>query len=91
LKLWPVRLNLVLLGVLLQISLNYAERAGLTNPESAAEIRAASRRRIIIYQMLYAVSLLLGMINTYAGIAFLVLLQLSSAADTPTRLAPTTE
>jgi hypothetical protein len=41
--------------------------------------------------MLYAVSLLLGMINTYAGIAFLVLLQLSSAADTPTRLAPTTE
>jgi hypothetical protein len=90
LKLWPVRLNLVLLGVLLQISLNYAERAGLTNPESAAEIGAASRRRII-YQMLYAVSLLLGMINTYAGIAFLVLLQLNSAADTPTRLVLTTE
>jgi len=41
--------------------------------------------------MLYAVSLLLGMINTYAGIAFLVLLQLSSAADTPTRLVLTTE
>jgi hypothetical protein len=41
--------------------------------------------------MLYAVSLLLGMINTYAGIAFLVLLQLNSAADTPTRLVLTTE
>ena len=52
---------------------------GLLNAHSTPEMRAASRRRIVVYQALYALGLLLGVITPYAGIAFLVLLQLNSA------------
>ena len=40
---------------------------------------AAGRRRIVVYQALYAVCLLVGVVSTYAGITLLVLLQLNSA------------
>ena len=72
-------LNLLLLGVVLFASLGYAERSGLMKDDTTAEMPAASRRRILVYQALYAVCLLVGVVSTYAGIALLVLLQLNSA------------
>ena len=43
-----------LLGALLLASLRYAERAGLLNAHGTPEMRAASRRRIVVYQALHA-------------------------------------
>ncbi len=70
-------LNL-LLGVMLFMGWRYAQRAGLLKEEVTAEICAASERRIIIYQSLYALGALLCVINTYVSILFLVLVQLNS-------------
>ena len=44
-----------------------------------AEVLAAGERRIVVYQALSAVCLLVGLVSTYTGIALLVLLQLNSA------------
>jgi hypothetical protein len=49
-------------------------------------VLAASRRRIVVYQALYAACLLLGLVSTYAAIAVLVLLQLNSAIAPRVRL-----
>ena len=70
-------LNLLLLGVMLWWSIRYAWRAGLIK-DSASEQRAAQERRILSYQALYAVSMLLCVFNTYLSIAGLILLQISS-------------
>jgi uncharacterized membrane protein len=72
-------LNLLFLGVMLFRSWRYAQRAGLMKAETTPEIRAASERRIVIYQALYAFGALLCIINTYVSIGFIVLLQLNSA------------
>ncbi len=72
-------LNLLFLGIMLFISLRYGERSALLKEEVTAEIRAAQKRRIVIYQVLYAFGMLLCIINTYVSIAFIVLLQLNSA------------
>jgi uncharacterized membrane protein len=72
-------LNLLFLGAMLLVSLRYAARSGLMKPDATDEMRAASERRIIMYQALYAVSLAFCVISTYVSIAFLVLLQLNSA------------
>ncbi len=71
-------LNLLLLGLLLFISLEYASRAGLLTAEATKEVGAASKRRIVVYQILYACAALLCVFNTYLAIAVLVLLQLNS-------------
>jgi uncharacterized membrane protein len=71
-------LNLFLLGLLLFISLEYASRAGLLTAEATPEVGAASKRRIVVYQILYAGAALLCLFNTYLAIAVLVLLQLNS-------------
>jgi uncharacterized membrane protein len=71
-------LNLLLLGVMLFGSVRYAWRAKLMKDETTAEIRSAHERRIVNYQALYAVGVLLCVINTYVSIAFIVLLQLNS-------------
>jgi uncharacterized membrane protein len=78
-------LNLLLLGVLLFASRRYAVRAGLMKDDVTAEQLAAGERRIVVYQVLYAVCLLIGMVSTYAAIALLVLLQLNSAIATRIR------
>ncbi len=70
--------NLFSLGLLLFISLEYASRAGLLAPEATKEVGAASKRRIVVYQILYACAALLCVFNTYLAIAVLVLLQLNS-------------
>jgi uncharacterized membrane protein len=72
-------LNLLLLGALLFVSRRYAVRAGLLRDDVTAEMLAAGERRIVVYQALYAVCVLVGLVSTYAGIALLVLLQLNSA------------
>ncbi len=71
-------LNLLLLGVMLFVSWRYAQRSGLMKDDVTDEIRAATERRIVIYQALYALGALLCVFNTYLSIAFIVLLQLNS-------------
>jgi uncharacterized membrane protein len=71
-------LNLLALGVLLFISLEYADRAGLMRPDTTPEMRAALKRRILVYQALYALATLTCLINTYLAIGLLVVLQLNS-------------
>ena len=71
-------LNLLLLGAMLFVSVRYAWRAKLMKDDATAEIRSAHERRILSYQVLYAVGALLCVINTYVSIIFIVLLQLNS-------------
>jgi uncharacterized membrane protein len=71
-------LNLFLLGVVLYVSLEYADRAGLMSEQTTAEMRTAMRRRIVVYQCLYAVAALTCLINTYLAIGLLVALQLNA-------------
>jgi uncharacterized membrane protein len=76
-------LNLLLLGGLPYASLEYARHAGLLTPDASAEMLAAAKRRIVVYQLLYAAACLLCVINTYLAIACLVLLQLNSVVLPP--------
>ncbi len=70
--------NLFMLGSLLYVSLEYASRAGLLIAEASKDVVATLRRRIVVYQLLYAGAVLLCVINTYLAIAVLVLFQLNS-------------
>ena len=72
-------LNILLLGIALFASWQYASRAGLVNEDVTAEISAATNRRIVSYQALYAFAVLLCIVNTYVSITVLILLQLNSA------------
>lgn len=71
-------LNLFALGAMLFASLEYADRAGLLSEETTQDMRAALRRRIVVYQALYALAALTCLINTYLAIGLLVALQLNS-------------
>lgn len=71
-------LNLLLLGVMLWWSIRYAWRAGLMKDTATHQQRVAQERRILSYQALYAVSVLLCLISTSVSIAGLILLQISS-------------
>jgi TMEM175 potassium channel family protein len=71
-------LNLSALGTMLFISLRYADRNGLMSDETTEDMRAALRRRIIVYQALYALATLTCLINTYLAIGLLIALQLNS-------------
>ena len=72
-------LNIVLLGGLLYAGMRYARRAGLVKEDVTAEMTAASERRIITYQALYALSFLLSVFSTYLSIAFIFAVQLNAA------------
>jgi uncharacterized membrane protein len=72
-------LNILLLGAVLFASQRYAGRAGLFGDDVTVEVRAAMRRRIVIYQGLYAVGVLLCLVSTYASIGFIVVVQLNAA------------
>jgi uncharacterized membrane protein len=72
-------LNLLLLGGILFASWRYAQHTGLLKDEVTAEIRSATERRIVFYQALYAVAVLLCVVNTYLSIVLLILMQLNSA------------
>jgi uncharacterized membrane protein len=71
-------LNLFALGAVLFASLRYADRAGLIRNETTADMRAALKRRIVVYQALYALAALTCLINTYLAIGLLVALQLNA-------------
>lgn len=70
--------NLLLLGSVLLVSLRYAERAGLMSDDTTPEMRAALERRIIVYQVLYALAALTCLIDTYVAIGLIVALQLNA-------------
>ena len=72
-------LNIVLLGGLLYVSVRYARRARLIKEDVTAEMTAASERRIIVYQALYAFGGLLSVISTYLSIGFIIVVQLNAA------------
>ena len=71
-------LNLFALGLVLFISLSYADRARLIREETTEDMRAALKRRIVVYQCLYALAALTCLVNTYLAIGLLVALQLNS-------------
>jgi len=71
-------LNLFGLGVAMFTSLRYADRAGLISEETTTDMRLALRRRIVVYQALYAIAALTCLINTYLAIGLLVALQLNA-------------
>jgi uncharacterized membrane protein len=71
-------LNLFALGAALFASLRYADRAGLMSDETTPAMRAALKRRIVVYQALYALAALTCLINTYLAIGLLVALQVNS-------------
>jgi len=71
-------LNLFALGLVLFVSLSYADRAHLMREETTEDMRAALKRRIVVYQGLYALAALTCLVNTYLAIGLLVALQLNS-------------
>jgi uncharacterized membrane protein len=71
-------LNLFALGAVLFISMQYADQAGLMSDETTEDMRGAMKRRIVVYQCLYALAALTCLINTYLAIGLLVALQLNS-------------
>jgi uncharacterized membrane protein len=71
-------LNLLLLGVVLFVSLRYAEHAGVFSESATAEMRAALERRIVVYQVLYALAAVTCLIDTYLAIGLIVALQLNA-------------
>jgi len=72
-------LNIVLLGALLYAGMRYARRARLLKEDVTAEMTAASERRILAYQALYAFGALLSVFSTYLCIGFIVAVQLNAA------------
>jgi uncharacterized membrane protein len=71
--------NILLLGTLLFVSWRYAARAGLLREEVTHDRQCAVERRIVVAQGLYALGALLCVFNTYASIAFIILVQLNFA------------
>jgi uncharacterized membrane protein len=71
--------NILLLGLLLYCCWARAVKAGVVRDGVPSEFHQAIRRRIIGSQSLYAFGAMLCVINTYASIAFIVLVQLNFA------------
>jgi uncharacterized membrane protein len=73
-------LNLLAMGLVLLASWRYARSAGLLGPEAGPDVSNAVERRIVSYQALYLVSMLIGLaFGTPWGVAGIVLAQLNSA------------
>ena len=72
-------LNTVVLGLLLLVSLRYADREGLLRQDRNPGMVRATSRRIAAAQVLYFLGILMSIANTYVGVAFIVLWQLISA------------
>jgi uncharacterized membrane protein len=71
--------NVFLLGCVLYWSWKYAARADLVKQGTPPEICKAVFRRIVGAQVLYAIGAALCVVNTYASIAFIVLVQINFA------------
>jgi uncharacterized membrane protein len=72
-------LNILLPGAMLYWSWAHATHADLIKPDTPDEIRISICRRILVAQSLYAAGAALCFINTYVGIAAIVLVQLNYA------------
>lgn len=71
--------NVLLLGVVLYISWQYAKRAGLLREQVTHSIQCAVERRIVVAQALYAIGAALCLVNNYLSIAFIMLVQINFA------------
>ena len=71
--------NIVLLGGVLYLAWRYASRAGLVKEDTSHDVGKAIERRILVAQALYALGAALCIVNDYASIAFIVLVQLNFA------------
>ena len=71
--------NVLVLGIILYASWQYAKSAGLLKEDVTQAFECAVERRIIVAQALYAVGALLCLINNYLSIGFIVLVQLNFA------------
>ena len=69
----------MLLGLVLYRSWRCVSRAGLMKDNTPPEIGKAIVRRIMVGQALYAFGAALCVVDTYASIAFIVLVQLNFA------------
>jgi uncharacterized membrane protein len=76
-------LNLLLLGLVLLASIRHARRAGLLKPDTTDAVLTALRRRVFFYQACYALAVALCVVNTYASMVALIVLQLMSAIAPP--------
>jgi uncharacterized membrane protein len=73
-------LNLYAIGVALYVVWWYAGRAGLLRADAGEGVRAAFRRRIVVYQAAYAVGAIVALVvGTIPAIVFVLLTQLNSA------------
>lgn len=72
-------LNVFLLGLMLYINWNYADKHSLISEEDKSLASAAIKKRIISAQALYLFGALLCFINAYLSIGFIVLVQLNYA------------
>jgi uncharacterized membrane protein len=72
-------LNILAPGVMLYWSWKHATRAGLIKGDTPEEVRASICKRVVIAQSLYAAGAALCVINTWASIAAIVLVQLNYA------------
>jgi len=70
--------NLLVLGLFLYLALGHAERAGLLTTDADLATVSAQRRRIVGYQVAYAVAAALCLLDPFVSIVALVLLQLHS-------------
>jgi uncharacterized membrane protein len=69
-------LNILLMGSTLYFSWVCAVRSGLVKDDLPPEVSLAVKRRIVVFQSLYAFGALLCVFNTYWSVAFIVLVQL---------------
>lgn len=72
-------LNILLLGMFYFASWQYAERNGLLREGVVIQAGNATRQRIVVYQLLYALGAALCVFNNYLSIAFITLVQLNAA------------
>jgi uncharacterized membrane protein len=72
-------LNILVMGAMLYWSWMYATREGLIRAGTPEEVSKSICRRILIAQSLYAAGAALCIINTWASIAAIVLVQLNYA------------
>jgi uncharacterized membrane protein len=71
--------NILLLGATLLLSWRCAVRGRLIKTDTSADVSRAINRRILVAQALYAAGASLCLVNTYASIALIVLVQLNFA------------
>jgi TMEM175 potassium channel family protein len=76
-------LNILVMGTVLLVGAEYAARAGLFPENLAARLLHLVRRRVYGAQTLYAIGLLLSVIDTHLSIAFIVAIQLNFVLAPP--------